>query len=70
MLQKTLTLANKYICIYTHTQAHQTTWQQYIIPTKKVGLKKKLWPLQYRSICINTDKNDIMNWYNFLKKTV
>lgn len=42
MLQKTLTLANKYICIYTHTQAYQTTWQQYIIPTKKVGLKKKI----------------------------
>jgi len=37
MLQKMLTLANKYICIYTHTQTHQTTWQQYIIPTKKVG---------------------------------
>lgn len=44
MLQKTLTLANKYICIYTHTQAHQTTWQQYIIPTKKVGLKKIMAP--------------------------
>lgn len=51
-----------YTCTYINTNTHETTWQHYIRPTKKVYV------LNNDTECMSiADKNDIRNWRKFLK---